>query len=75
MTGTQWQQKRDAVERILHFMGILNTDNSYRTMEFLWNAMNEMIGRYGEQFVADSIRKSRAETELALYRYGRKEAL
>ena len=75
MTETQWQQKRNAVELILHFMGILNTDNSYLTMKYFWNAMNEMIGRYGEQFVADSIRKSRAETELALYRYGRREVL
>ena len=41
MTETQWQQKRNAVELILHFMGILNTDNSYLTMKYFWNAMND----------------------------------
>ena len=75
MTETQWQQKRSAVEAVLHFMGALNTSNSYLTMQFLWDAMDDMISRYGEMFVADSIHKSRAETELALYRYARKEAL
>lgn len=75
MTETQWQQKRSAVESVLHFMGTLNTSNSYLTMQFLWDAMDAMISRYGELFVADSIRKSRAETELALYRHGRQGAV
>ena len=66
-------KKRIASRIILAFMWTLVGRYTAERFADLWIAMDEMIRRYGYQFVADSIRKSKAETELALINF-RKEA-
>ena len=70
----KYQQKLQAVRTIMEFMGDLAPRYRAVTMDYLWHALSEMIQRYGEVFVADCIRQSRAEAELALFRYGTKGA-
>ena len=67
----KYKQKLEAVRTIMSFMGDLAPRYRAVTMEFLWKSLSEMIQRYGEVFVADCIRQSKAEAELALFRYGK----
>lgn len=71
----QYTRKLEALTTIMSFMGELVPRYQATTMTYLWNNLQAMCQRYGEIFVGDCIRKNKAEAELALFRYGRKEAL
>lgn len=74
ITAIQYQQKLDATNTIISFMGGLAPRYRAVTMHYLWDALSAMIKRYGEIFVADCINRSKTEAELALFRYGKKGA-
>ena len=68
----QYSRKLEALNTILSFMGELLPRYRAVTMTYLWNSLQQMCRRYGEVFVADCIKKNKAEAELALFRYGKK---
>ena len=70
----KYQQKLEAVQTIMGFMADLVPRYRATTMTFLWQQLSIMVQMYGEVFVADCIRQSKAEAELALFRYGTKGA-
>lgn len=67
----KYQQKLEAVQTIMEFMGDLAPRYRAETIHNLWQSLSAMIQRYGEVFVADCINRSRSEAELALFRYGK----
>lgn len=70
----KYQQKLEAVQTIMGFMADLVPRYRATTMTFLWQQLSIMTQRYGFIFVADCINRSKAEAELALFRYGTKGA-
>ena len=66
-----YEMKVAANATILTFMSGLLSRYSAAEMHAMWQSLTVMIQRYGTLFVADSIKKSDAEAELALARYGR----
>ena len=70
-----YTRKLEALTTIMTFMGELVPRYRATTMHFLWESLSQMVQRYGEVFISDCIKKNKAEAELALFRYGRKEAL
>lgn len=70
----KYQQKLEAVQTIMSFMADLVPRYRAETIHNLWQALSDMVQRYGEVFVADCIKQSKAEAELALFRYGTKGA-
>ena len=70
----KYKQKLEAVQTIMGFMADLVPRYRATTMTFLWQQLSIMVQRYGEVFVADCIKQSKAEAELALFRYGTKGA-
>ena len=72
MTADQYESKLEATNTILSFMGELVPRYKAVTMTYLWNSLQQMCQRYGLVFVADCIKKNKAEAELALSRYGKK---
>lgn len=62
----KYERKRAATETALRFMGQLMPHYTAADMDRMWDALELQINRYGVEFIADSILKSRYETELAL---------
>ncbi len=67
-----YERKLAAAQEIMEFMGTLVPRYTAPQMSEMWDALGAMTQRYGYIFVADSIRKSDVEAELALTRYGRR---
>ena len=65
-TVDQYQRKLEASIKTMEFMGTLLPHYSAEGMTRMWKALGIMTNRYGIEFIADSISKSRSETELAL---------
>lgn len=62
----KFQQDLDATIVTVQFMGQLLPRYTASDMTRMWDALGAMTKRYGIQFIADMIRNSKAETELAL---------
>ena len=75
LTAEQYEKKLAATNTIISFMQELLPRYKADTIRSLWTAMSSMIDMYGLVFIADCIRQSKAEAELALFRYGKKGAL
>lgn len=74
LTADQYEKKLAATNTIISFMQELLPHYKAETMHNLWLAMSSMIDRYGLIFISDCIKQSKAEAELALFRYGKKGA-
>lgn len=61
-----YERRREATETALKFMGQLLPHYSAADMDRMWDALELQVNMYGIEFIADSILKSRYETELAL---------
>ena len=73
ITAEQYQRKLAANIKTMQFMQSLLPHYSAAEMHRLWESLGVMTRRYGIAFVADCIDKSKAETELALLRDGRRQ--
>lgn len=64
--AVNYKRRREATETALKFMGQLLPHYSSEDMTRMWDALELQVNRYGIEFIADSILKSRYATELAL---------
>lgn len=59
-------------QQIMQFLGTLASRYDAESYRKLSKAMDQMVSRYGIEFVSAAVRKDPTAAELALFRYGKK---